>query len=116
MDPEARNSRACGVRWLRMLTLTQLIEQVRTQLRVMGHHPAPVRLDGAALEREPDGLEDLERAVAPHGDRRQQPASMDQLVVKLTGRAGRGRRRAFHPADTARPRIVQRDMARQHEG
>lgn len=105
--------------WLRMLTLTQLIEkQVRTQLREQWGTTLP-RFDlMAQLERNPDGLKmnELSRRMMVTGGN--VTGITDQLVAEgLVERAlVEGDRRAYRIRLTARGRTLFGEMARQHEG
>ena len=105
--------------WLRMLTLTQLIEkQVRTQLREQWDTTLP-RFDlMAQLERKPDGLKmnELSRRMMVTGGN--VTGITDQLVAEgLVERVlVEGDRRAFHIRLTPRGRALFAGMARQHEG
>jgi DNA-binding MarR family transcriptional regulator len=105
--------------WLRMLTLTQLIEkQVRTQLREQWGTTLP-RFDlMAQLERNPDGLKmnELSRRMMVTGGN--VTGITDQLVAEgLVERAlVEGDRRAYRVRLTARGRALFGEMARQHEG
>ena len=121
MDMEARghNEHPQALRlWLRMLTLTQLIEkQVRTQLREQWGTTLP-RFDlMAQLERNPDGLKmnELSRRMMVTGGN--VTGITDQLVAEgLVERVDvEGDRRAFHVRLTPRGRVLFGDMARQHE-
>ena len=104
--------------WLRMLTLTQLIEkQVRTQLREQWGTTLP-RFDlMAQLERKPDGLKmnELSRRMRVTGGN--VTGITDQLVGEgLVERVDvEGDRRAFHVRLTPRGRVLFGEMARQHE-
>ncbi|MDB5886737.1 MAG: transcriptional regulator, MarR family [Polaromonas sp.] len=104
--------------WLRMLTLTQLIEkQVRTQLRELWGTTLP-RFDlMAQLERKPEGLKmnELSRRMMVTGGN--VTGITDQLVVEgLVERVPvEGDRRAFLVRLTARGRSLFADMANQHE-
>ena len=122
MDMEARghSEHAEALRlWLRMLTLTQLIEkQVRTQLREQWGTTLP-RFDlMAQLERNPDGLKmnELSRRMMVTGGN--VTGITDQLVAEgLVERAlVVGDRRAYRVRLTAHGRILFGQMARQHEG
>lgn len=105
--------------WLRMLTLTQLIEkQVRTQLREQWGTTLP-RFDlMAQLERNPDGLKmnELSRRMMVTGGN--VTGITDQLVAEgLVERAlVEGDRRAYRVRLTAHGRTLFGQMARQHEG
>ena len=104
--------------WLRMLTLTQLVEkQVRTQLRAQWGTTLP-RFDlMAQLERKPDGLKmnELSRRMMVTGGN--VTGITDQLVAEgLVERVNvDGDRRAFHVRLTPSGRTLFGDMARQHE-
>ncbi|MDB5742549.1 MAG: transcriptional regulator, MarR family [Polaromonas sp.] len=104
--------------WLRMLTLTQLVEkQVRTQLREQFDTTLP-RFDlMAQLERKPDGLKmnELSRRMMVTGGN--VTGITDQLVAEgLVERAlVEGDRRAYRVRLTPRGRTQFGDMARQHE-
>ena len=104
--------------WLRLLTLTQLIEkQVRTQLREQWGTTLP-RFDlMAQLERKPDGLKmnELSRRMRVTGGN--VTGITDQLVGEgLVERVDvEGDRRAFHVRLTPRGRVLFGEMARQHE-
>ena len=104
--------------WLRMLTLTQLIEkQVRTQLREQWGTTLP-RFDlMAQLERKPDGLKmnELSRRMMVTGGN--VTGITDQLVAEgLVERVDvEGDRRAFRIRLTPRGRVLFGEMARQHE-
>ena len=121
MDMEARghseHSQALRL-WLRMLTLTQLIEkQVRAQLREHWGTTLP-RFDlMAQLERNPDGLKmnELSRRMMVTGGN--VTGITDQLVAEgLVERVDvEGDRRAFRIRLTPRGRVLFGDMARQHE-
>jgi len=105
--------------WLRMLTLTQLIEkQVRTQLREQWGTTLP-RFDlMAQLERNPDGLKmnELSRRMMVTGGN--VTGITDQLVAEgLVERVEvEGDRRAYRVRLTPRGRALFGEMARQHEG
>ena len=105
--------------WLRMLTLTQLVEkQVRTQLREQFETTLP-RFDlMAQLERDPDGLKmnELSRRMMVTGGN--VTGITDQLVAEgLVERIGvEGDRRACRIRLTPRGRTQFADMAHQHEG
>lgn len=105
--------------WLRMLTLTQLIEkQVRTQLREQWGTTLP-RFDlMAQLERNPDGLKmnELSRRMMVTGGN--VTGITDQLVAEgLVERVQvEGDRRAYHVRLTPHGRTLFDEMARQHEG
>ena len=104
--------------WLRMLTLTQLIEkQVRTQLREQWGTTLP-RFDlMAQLERKPDGLKmnELSRRMMVTGGN--VTGITDQLVAEgLVERVDvEGDRRAFRVRLTPHGRVLFGEMARQHE-
>ena len=104
--------------WLRMLTLTQLVEkQVRTQLRAQWGTTLP-RFDlMAQLERKPDGLKmnELSRRMMVSGGN--VTGITDQLVAEgLVERVNvDGDRRAFHVRLTPSGRTMFGEMARQHE-
>ena len=104
--------------WLRMLTLTQLIEkQVRTQLREQFDTTLP-RFDlMAQLERNPDGLKmnELSRRMMVTGGN--VTGITDQLVAEgLVERVlVEGDRRAYLVRLTPRGRALFGEMARQHE-
>ena len=104
--------------WLRMLTLTQLIEkQVRTQLREQWGTTLP-RFDlMAQLERMPDGLKmnELSRRMMVTGGN--VTGITDQLVGEgLVERvAVEGDRRAYRVRLTPDGRTLFSEMARQHE-
>lgn len=104
--------------WLRMLTLTQLIEkQVRTQLREQWGTTLP-RFDlMAQLERNPDGLKmnELSRRMMVTGGN--VTGITDQLVTEgLVERVEvAGDRRAYRVRLTPRGRALFGEMARQHE-
>jgi DNA-binding MarR family transcriptional regulator len=104
--------------WLRMLTLTQLIEkQVRTQLREQWGTTLP-RFDlMAQLERNPDGLKmnELSRRMMVTGGN--VTGITDQLVTEgLVERVEvEGDRRAYRVRLTPRGRALFGEMARQHE-
>ena len=105
--------------WLRMLTLTQLIEkQVRAQLREQWGTTLP-RFDlMAQLERKPDGLKmnELSRRMMVTGGN--VTGITDQLVGEgLVERIDvEGDRRAYLVRLTPRGRALFGEMARQHEG
>jgi DNA-binding MarR family transcriptional regulator len=105
--------------WLRLLTLTQLVEkQVRTQLREQWGTTLP-RFDlMAQLERNPAGLKmnELSRRMMVTGGN--VTGITDQLVAEgLVERAPvEGDRRAFHVCLTPLGRSQFGEMARQHEG
>ena len=105
--------------WLRMLTLTQLVEkQVRTQLREQFETTLP-RFDlMAQLERNPDGLKmnELSRRMMVTGGN--VTGITDQLVAEgLVERIGvEGDRRACRIRLTPQGRKQFTAMARQHEG
>ena len=105
--------------WLRMLTLTQLVEkQVRTQLREQFETTLP-RFDlMAQLERNPNGLKmnELSRRMMVTGGN--VTGITDQLVAEgLVERIGvEGDRRACRIRLTPRGRTQFADMAHQHEG
>ena len=105
--------------WLRMLTLTQLVEkQVRTQLREQFETTLP-RFDlMAQLERNPDGLKmnELSRRMMVTGGN--VTGITDQLVAEgLVERIGvEGDRRACRIRLTPQGRTQFAGMARQHEG
>ena len=105
--------------WLRMLTLTQLVEkQVRTQLREQFETTLP-RFDlMAQLERNPDGLKmnELSRRMMVTGGN--VTGITDQLVAEgLVERIGvEGDRRACRIRLTPQGRKQFNKMARQHEG
>ena len=105
--------------WLRMLTLTQLVEkQVRSQLREQFETTLP-RFDlMAQLERNPDGLKmnELSRRMMVTGGN--VTGITDQLVVEgLVERIEvKGDRRAYRVRLTPRGRKQFDAMARQHEG
>lgn len=105
--------------WLRMLTLTQLIEkQVRTQLREQWGTTLP-RFDlMAQLERKPDGLKmnELSRRMMVTGGN--VTGITDQLVAEgLVERVEvEGDRRAYRVRLTPHGRALFGEMARQHEG
>ena len=105
--------------WLRMLTLTQLIEkQVRTQLREQWDTTLP-RFDlMAQLERKPDGLKmnELSRRMMVTGGN--VTSITDQLVAEgLVERVlVEGDRRAYLVRLTPRGHALFAGMARQHEG
>jgi DNA-binding MarR family transcriptional regulator len=122
MDMEARghSEHPQALRlWLRMLTLTQLIEkQVRTQLREQFGTTLP-RFDlMAQLERKPDGLKmnELSRRMMVTGGN--VTGITDQLVAEgLVERVlVEGDRRACLVRLTPRGRGLFGEMARQHEG
>ena len=104
--------------WLRMLTLTQLVEkQVRTQLREQWGTTLP-RFDlMAQLERNPDGLKmnELSRRMMVTGGN--VTGITDQLVTEgLVERLEvEGDRRAYRVRLTPRGRALFGEMARQHE-
>lgn len=104
--------------WLRMLTLTQLVEkQVRTQLREQFDTTLP-RFDlMAQLERNPEGLKmnELSRRMMVTGGN--VTGITDQLVAEgLVERAlVAGDRRAYRVRLTAQGRTLFDAMARQHE-
>jgi DNA-binding MarR family transcriptional regulator len=104
--------------WLRMLTLTQLVEkQVRTQLREQWGTTLP-RFDlMAQLERNPDGLKmnELSRRMMVTGGN--VTGITDQLVAEgLVERLEfEGDRRAYRVRLTPRGRALFGEMARQHE-
>lgn len=104
--------------WLRMLTLTQLVEkQVRTQLREQFDTTLP-RFDlMAQLERNPEGLKmnELSRRMMVTGGN--VTGITDQLVAEgLVERAlVAGDRRAYRVRLTAHGRMLFDAMARQHE-
>ncbi|MEO7400308.1 MAG: MarR family transcriptional regulator [Polaromonas sp.] len=104
--------------WLRMLTLTQLVEkQVRTQLREQFDTTLP-RFDlMAQLERKPEGLKmnELSRRMMVTGGN--VTGITDQLVAEgLVERAlVEGDRRAYRVRLTARGRTLFGEMARAHE-
>ncbi len=121
MDMEARghSEHPQALRlWLRMLTLTQLIEkQVRTQLREQFDTTLP-RFDlMAQLERKPDGLKmnELSRRMMVTGGN--VTGITDQLVAEgLVERVlVEGDRRAYLVRLTPRGRTQFGEMARQHE-
>ena len=105
--------------WLRMLTLTQLVEkQVRTQLREQFETTLP-RFDLLAqLERDPDGLKmnELSRRMMVTGGN--VTGITDQLVAEgLVERIEvEGDRRAYRVRLTPRGRTQFAEMAHQHEG
>ena len=105
--------------WLRMLTLTQLVEkQVRTQLREQFDTTLP-RFDlMAQLERNPDGLKmnELSRRMMVTGGN--VTGITDQLVAEgLVERIDvEGDRRAYRIRLTPQGRKLFTAMARQHEG
>ena len=104
--------------WLRMLTLTQLVEkQVRTQLREQFDTTLP-RFDlMAQLERNPDGLKmnELSRRMMVTGGN--VTGITDQLAAEgLVERAlVEGDRRAYRVRLTPRGRTLFDEMARAHE-
>ena len=104
--------------WLRMLTLTQLVEkQVRTQLRERFDTTLP-RFDlMAQLERNPEGLKmnELSRRMMVTGGN--VTGITDQLVTEgLVERAlVEGDRRAYRVRLTAHGRTLFDEMARAHE-
>ncbi|MGA8786687.1 MAG: MarR family transcriptional regulator [Polaromonas sp.] len=104
--------------WLRMLTLTQLVEkQVRTQLREQFDTTLP-RFDlMAQLERNPEGLKmnELSRRMMVTGGN--VTGITDQLVAEgLVERAlVAGDRRAYRVRLTPHGRTLFDEMARQHE-
>ncbi|MFZ2390170.1 MAG: MarR family transcriptional regulator [Polaromonas sp.] len=104
--------------WLRMLTLTQLVEkQVRTQLREQFDTTLP-RFDlMAQLERNPEGLKmnELSRRMMVTGGN--VTGITDQLVAEgLVERAlVAGDRRAYRVRLTPHGRALFDEMARQHE-
>ena len=104
--------------WLRMLTLTQLIEkQVRCQLREQFDTTLP-RFDlMAQLERNPDGLKmnELSRRMMVTGGN--VTGITDQLVIEgLVERMDvHGDRRAYRVRLTALGRMTFDDMASEHE-
>ena len=104
--------------WLRMLTLTQLIEkQVRAQLRAQWGTTLP-RFDlMAQLERKPDGLKmnELSRRMMVTGGNI--TGITDQLVAEgLVERVEvEGDRRAYRVRLTPAGHALFGDMARQHE-
>ena len=104
--------------WLRMLTLTQLVEkQVRTQLREQFDTTLP-RFDlMAQLERNPDGLKmnELSRRMMVTGGN--VTGITDQLAAEgLVERAlVEGDRRAYRVRLTPRGRALFGEMARAHE-
>ena len=121
MDMEARghSEHPQALRlWLRMLTLTQLIEkQVRVQLRKHWGTTLP-RFDlMAQLERMPDGLKmnELSRRLMVTGGN--VTGITDQLVAEgLVERVPvEGDRRAYRVRLTPGGRTLFGDMARQHE-
>ena len=121
MDMEARghSEHPQALRlWLRMLTLTQLVEkQVRFQLRTQWGTTLP-RFDlMAQLERKPDGLKmnELSRRMMVSGGN--VTGITDQLVTEgLVERVSvDGDRRAFHVRLTPSGRSLFGEMARQHE-
>lgn len=121
MDMEARghSEHPQALRlWLRMLTLTQLVEkQVRTELRAQFETTLP-RFDlMAQLERNPDGLKmnELSRRMMVTGGN--VTGITDQLVTEgLVERVEvAGDRRAYRVRLTPRGRSLFGDMARQHE-
>ena len=121
MDMEARghSEHPQALRlWLRMLTLTQLVEkQVRTELRAQFETTLP-RFDlMAQLERNPDGLKmnELSRRMMVTGGN--VTGITDQLVTEgLVERVEvEGDRRAYRVRLTPRGRSLFDDMARQHE-
>lgn len=121
MDMEARghSEHPQALRlWLRMLTLTQLVEkQVRTELRAQFETTLP-RFDlMAQLERNPDGLKmnELSRRMMVTGGN--VTGITDQLVTEgLVERVEvAGDRRAYRVRLTPRGRSLFDDMARQHE-
>ena len=122
MDMEARghseHTEALRL-WLRMLTLTQLVEkQVRTQLREQFETTLP-RFDlMAQLERNPNGLKmnELSRRMMVTGGN--VTGITDQLVAEgLVERIGvEGDRRACRIRLTPQGRKQFAEMARQHEG
>jgi len=105
--------------WLRMLTLTQLVEkQVRSQLREQWGTTLP-RFDlMAQLQRNPDGLKmnELSRRMMVTGGN--VTGITDQLVAEgLVERAlVEGDRRAYRVRLTQDGRTQFDEMARQHEG
>ena len=105
--------------WLRMLTLTQLVEkQVRIQLREQWGTTLP-RFDlMAQLERKPEGLKmnELSRCMMVTGGN--VTGITDQLVAEgLVERAlVEGDRRAYRVRLTPHGRTQFDEMARQHEG
>ena len=105
--------------WLRMLTLTQLIEkQVRTELRERFGTTLP-RFDlMAQLERNPDGLKmnELSRRMMVTGGN--VTGITDQLVGEgLVERVlVKGDRRAYRVRLTPGGRALFSEMAREHEG
>ena len=122
MDKEARgrSEHPEALRlWLRMLTLTQLIEkQVRTQLREQFGTTLP-RFDlMAQLERQPEGLKmnELSRRMMVTGGN--VTGITDQLVAEgLVERIKvEGDRRAYRVRLTPPGRALFADMAHQHEG
>ncbi len=104
--------------WLRMLTLTQLVEkQVRTQLREQWGTTLP-RFDlMAQLERSPGGLKmnELSRRMMVTGGN--VTGITDQLVNEglVERMAVAGDRRAFRVRLTERGHAVFAEMAQQHE-
>lgn len=104
--------------WLRMLTLTQLVEkQVRTQLREQFATTLP-RFDlMAQLERHPEGLKmnELSRRMMVTGGN--VTGITDQLVAEgLVERVlVEGDRRAYRVRLTVRGRTLFGEMARAHE-
>ena len=121
MDMEARghSEHPQALRlWLRMLTLTQLVEkQVRTELRAQFETTLP-RFDlMAQLERNPDGLKmnELSRRMMVTGGN--VTGITDQLVTEgLVERVEvAGDRRAYRVRLTPSGRSLFGDMARQHE-
>ena len=121
MDMEARghSEHPQALRlWLRMLTLTQLVEkQVRTELRAQFETTLP-RFDlMAQLERNPDGLKmnELSRRMMVTGGN--VTGITDQLVTEgLVERVEvAGDRRAYRVRLTPRGRSLFGDMALQHE-
>ena len=121
MDMEARghSEHPQALRlWLRMLTLTQLVEkQVRTELRAQFETTLP-RFDlMAQLERNPDGLKmnELSRRMMVTGGN--VTGITDQLVTEgLVERVEvAGDRRAYRVRLTPLGRSLFGDMARQHE-
>ncbi|CDS53446.1 Transcriptional regulator, MarR family [Polaromonas sp. CG9_12] len=122
MDMEARghSEHPQALRlWLRMLTLTQLVEkQVRSQLRERFETTLP-RFDlMAQLERNPDGLKmnELSRRMMVTGGN--VTGITDQLVAEgLVERVEvSGDRRAYRVRLTPRGRSLFGEMAHQHEG
>ena len=119
MEARGRSEHPEALRlWLRMLTLTQLIEkQVRTQLREQFGTTLP-RFDlMAQLERKPDGLKmnELSRRMMVTGGN--VTGITDQLAGEgLVERVEvEGDRRAYRVRLTPAGRALFGEMARQHE-